>query len=167
MTSRICSVGIVLLATLGIARSALAADSRACKLLTPAELEPLVGKLPAFTSMSGLPSADICTSSSASGTRVMLRLAQTKSGGGSAEAAAKGVEAARKLGATVDVKTSGSITCSTIVPPKNLQAYGFNTTCSVAKNNQVAAVEVTVKAQKDMVSIDKLRPLAEKISTRF
>ena len=165
MISKTQSIGIALLMLGVMTGSAMAADSPACKLLTPAELEPVAGKLRAFTPMGGLPETNICTSSSTAGTRVMLRLAMRKAGGDSPEA--KGIEAAKKMGAIVDVKTSGPITCSTIIPPKNLQAYGFNTTCTVVKTGQVAGVEVTVKAQKDMVPIDKLRPLAEKMTGRF
>jgi hypothetical protein len=71
------------------------------------------------------------------------------------------------MGGQVDVKTFGSITCSTLIPPKNLEQYGFNTTCSVVKGEQVAAVEVTTQSRQDMVPIEKLRPLAEKMAGRF
>lgn len=71
------------------------------------------------------------------------------------------------MGAQVDVKTFGPITCSTMVPPASLAEHGFNTTCTVSKANAVAGIEVTAKTQKDRVSIDKLRPLAEKMASRF
>jgi hypothetical protein len=71
------------------------------------------------------------------------------------------------MGATVEVKTFGPITCSTMVPPANMNQYGYNTTCSVIKGDAVAAVEVGARFRKDMVPIDKLRPLAEKLATRF
>ena len=45
--------------------------------------------------------------------------------------------------------------------------YGFNTTCSIVKNDMVAAIEVQTKMQKDMVPIEKLQPLAEKMASRF
>jgi hypothetical protein len=96
----------------------------------------------------------------------MLRLARGAphpSGGKEAG----GIAMAKKMGAQVDVKTFGPVTCSTMIPPKNLEEYGFNTTCSVVKNGQVAAVEVTAKTQAEMVSIEKLRAVAERIAGRM
>jgi hypothetical protein len=54
-----------------------------------------------------------------------------------------------------------------MIPAKSMEAYGFNTTCSVLKGGQVGAVEVTAKSRKDMVPIERLRPLAEKIAGRL
>jgi hypothetical protein len=143
----------------------LAADNKACKLLTPAELEPVVGgKLSAFQGQS-TGTTDMCSATSTNA-KVLLRLAQKK-GGASADAAAKGLEIAKKMGATVDVKTFGPIVCSSFIPPKGKEMAGYNTTCTVSKGDAVAGVEVTVKAQKDIVSIDKLRPLADKMAGRF
>lgn len=142
-----------------------AADNKACKLLTATELEPVVGgKLSAFSAQS-YGHADICAATSANA-KVMLRWAKKKEGS-SSDAAAKGLEIAKKMGATVDVKTFGPIVCSTIIPPKGKEVYGFNTTCTVSKADAVAGVEVTAKTERDMVSIDKLRPLADKMAGRF
>jgi hypothetical protein len=69
--------------------------------------------------------------------------------------------------AKVDVKTFGPITCSTIIPAKDKEMYGFNTTCSVLKGTTVAAIEITSKSRAAMVPIEKLRPVAEKMATRF
>ncbi len=98
--------------------------------------------------------------------RVLLRAATRKAGKG-VNAEAAGIKMAEKMGAKVDVKTYGPITCSTVIPPKSLEEHGFNTTCSVLKGMQVGAVEVTAKDRKDMVPIDKLRPPAEKIGGRL
>ena len=54
-----------------------------------------------------------------------------------------------------------------MIPPKNLEQYGFNTTCSVVKGSEVAAIELTAKARKDLVPIEKLRPLAETMASRM
>jgi hypothetical protein len=152
--------GLVLLAPAFLT----AADNKACKLLTPAELEPVIGgKLSALSPQSS-GSADMCFASSPNA-KVMLRWAMKK--GAPGDAAAKGVEIARKMGATVDVKTFGPIACSTFIPPKGREVAGFNTTCTVSKGDAVAGVEVTAKTQKDMVAIDKLHPLAEKMAGRF
>ena len=79
----------------------------------------------------------------------------------------QGVEIAKQKGVQVDVKTFGPITCSTMVPPANLAQYGFNTTCTVNQSTAVAGVEVTAKSLQEMVSIERLHPLAEKMASRF
>src|SRR5260370_29675708 len=98
---------------------------------------------------------------------VMLRLAKRSDQGQGKGKEAAGIEMAKKMGAQVEVKTDGPITCSTMIPPKGLEQYGFNTTCSVLKNGQVAAIEVTAKSQKDMVAMDSLHKIAEKMAGRF
>jgi len=104
------------------------------------------------------------------GVKVLLRLKQrsadeaSKSGG---ETERKSIEIMKKMGAQVDIKTFGPVTCSTITPPASMQESGYNTTCSYRKKTGVAAVEITAKAQKDGIPIDKLRPLAEKMADRF
>lgn len=110
-----------------------------------------------------LGTADACVGQTGT-ISVVLRLAK-RSGNPGAEAA--GIETLKKMGAQVQIKTDGSITCSTTIPPRSLEQYGFNTTCSVLKNGQVAAIEVTAKSQKDLVSMDSLRAVAERMSTRF
>jgi len=140
--------------------------NKACGLLTASELESTLG---VKVSMSGSGSmedgkAELCTGESQTVT-VLLRLAKRTAGtGGDAKA---GVEAARTMGAQVDVKVFGPISCSTVVPPASLAQYGFNTTCTVSKSSAVAGVEVVTKTQKDMLSIEQLRPLAEKMVNRF
>jgi hypothetical protein len=170
MVTRNALVWTALFGMLAVVAPALAAaDNKACNLLTAAELEPVAGKLSAFSPMS-LGTAEMCTASSANA-KVMLRWAKKREsaspGGSPSDAAAKGLEIAKKMGATVDVKTFGPIVCSTLIPPKGKEMAGFNTTCTVSKGDTVAGVEVTAKAQKDMVSIDKLHPLAEKMAGRF
>ncbi len=156
--------------TVSVVAFAAAADNKACKLLTAAELEPVVGaKLSAFSAQS-YGTAEMCTATSTKAT-IMLRWAKKKdpfsAGTSSSDAAAKGLEIVKKMGATVDVKTFGPIVCSTIIPPKGKEVSGFNTTCTMSKADAVAGVEVTAKTQRDMVAIDKLRPLAEKMAGRF
>lgn len=153
---------LLLIAALTMPSAALATDNRACKLLTAAELEPVVGgKLFPFQG-SAYRTGDMCTASSATVT-VMLRLAKKEQ----ADGGAKSVDMLRRMGAKVKFKTFGLITCSTVIPPKHMQQYGFKTACSVSKTAEVAAVEVRTKNQKDMVSIDKLHPLADKMTGRF
>jgi hypothetical protein len=92
-----------------------------------------------------------------------LRLV-TRSSPEDAEAAR--IEAAKKMGAQVEVKTDGPITCWTTIPANQAQ-LGFKTTCSVLKNGHVAAIEVTAWSRQDMVSIETLRPVAESMVGRF
>jgi hypothetical protein len=139
--------------------------NKACGLLTAAELQSVVGGSVAGLKGGSMPGdVQMCTGS-APKAQVMLRIARRK--GDSAAAAAKGVEIFKKMGAQVDVKTFGPITCSSVIPPKDKQVYGFNTTCTVTKGDTVAGVEITAKNQADMVPIDKLHPLAEKMAGRF
>jgi hypothetical protein len=154
---------LALFLVLAAARPGLAAETnRACGLATAAELEAaLGGKVSALT---GGPGSPFCSAATPTVT-VMLRVA--KKTGRSPAAAAQGLALMKQMGAQVDVKTYGPITCSSIVPPKGKEAYGFNTTCSVDKATEVAAVEVTAKVQRDMVPIEKLHAVAEKIAGRF
>jgi hypothetical protein len=163
----------ILIAALACVPAAAADTNRACALVTAEELEGALGakvsglKPSGMVGEAGMPKdIQICSGSSRTAT-IMLRIAKGGGGGGSGNAAAKGIEIAKKMGAQVDVKTFGPITCSTMTPPKNLEQYGFNTTCSVVKGGQVAAIEVTAKTKNDVVPIDKLRPLAEKMASRF
>ena len=131
----------------------------ACKLLTQAEVETALGiKLSPFA-----PSGSFCGAKSDS-VSVMLRLAKSSGTQGDAK---KSLEMMKQMGMQVDVKTFGPITCSTLVPPAKMTQSGYNTTCSVTKPGSVAAIEVATKSQQSMVPIDKLRPLAEKMSPRF
>ncbi len=139
-----------------------AAADKACTLVTPAELESLVGKKVPMNG-SAVGNAHICSGHTPA-VSVMLRMAQRKPGAGN-EAA--GVAAAEAMGLQVDVKTFGPVTCSTMVPPKDKEMYGFNTTCSVLKGTTVAAIEIKSKSRAAMVPIEKLRPVPEKMATRF
>lgn len=166
MASSIRNRSVALLATAAIAGltafpCVMGAAGDPCALLTPGELQQVVGQ-----SVTGFKSSGpgICSAVSASYT-VMLRLAERKGGAGAEE---KGIAVVKQMGGQVDVKTFGPMTCSTVVPPASMvQAMGFNTTCSILKGGWVAAVEITAKAQKDVVSIEKLRPVAEKMAPRF
>ena len=141
------------------------AQNKACALVTPNELQALLGAKVSGLKGTDMPGgAGICMGQTPTA-RVTLRLAKRPEQGTGAEAA--GIEIAKKMGSQVDVKTFGPVTCSTVIPPASLAEHGFNTTCSIAKKTDVAAIEVTAKIQKDMIPIDKLRPLAEKMMERF
>ena len=139
-----------------------------CKLLTQAEIESVLGaKVVGLNAQdTGRATAQICMGTSPKGS-VMLRIAKQKSEGSPGERERKGIEIYKKMGAQVDVQTFGPITCSAVIPPKSLEAHGFNTTCTVTKGDTVAGIEITAKTRADMVPIDKLHPLAEKMPGRF
>jgi hypothetical protein len=161
---RIAFGGALLSALVAAPRAA--APNKACALAAPAELQSVLGSTVAgLKGSEPMPGVAICSGQTA-GASVMLRVSKIR-GKGSEEAAAKGIEMAKQMGVTVEVKSFGPITCSTMIPPANLAQYGYNTTCSVTKAGDVAAIEVTAKTRKDMVSIETLRPLAEKFAQRF
>lgn len=133
-----------------------------CTLVTPAEIESATGLK--VTGLTKSPAGPLCMGQAGAAT-VMLRIAKSS---GAAGREAKGAEQIKKMGGQVDVKSSGAVTCSSFDPPPAMAAQvGFNTTCSVTKDKTVAAIEITVKEKKDAIPIDKLRPLAEKMATRF
>jgi hypothetical protein len=166
----LAGVPATLLALLAAAPPLAAQANKACGLLTAAEIESaLAAKPSAFREGAGTGAvskadAQLCTAETPTAT-VLLRWA--KKSGPTSDNAAKGVAMAKQMGAQVEVKTFGPITCSSLIPPKTLEQYGFNTTCSVDKGNEIAAVEVTAKTQKGMVSIENLHLLAEKLKNRF
>jgi hypothetical protein len=147
-----------------------AGANKACGLVTPSELESVLGGNVRMNASVPMPDGktEICTGQAPT-TSVTLRLVTGLDPGrdrsGSKEKA--GIELFKKMGAKVDVKIFGPITCSTIEPPGEQMEKGINTTCTVSKDAAVAGIEVTAKRQKDMVSIDQLRPLAEKMAARF
>jgi hypothetical protein len=144
-----------------------AADNKACGLATATELESALGGKVGALHGSSMPGSDaqICSGATPQA-QVMLRLARRKEGSEGKEA--KGVQIAKQMGAQVDVKTFGPVTCSTFIPPENMQARaGFNTTCTMKKGDMVAGIEITTRSRAAMVPIDKLRPIAEKMPSRF
>jgi len=147
-----------------------AAGNKACELLTLSELEAVLGTKVTLNSDGAVTGGKTahCTGQ-APAAAVMLRLVTGLEAGrdrtGSKEK--KGLEMFKQQGVKVDVKTFGPITCSTVVPPENLAQLGFNTTCTVTKETAVAGIEVLVKNQKDIIPIEKLHPLAEKMAGRF
>jgi hypothetical protein len=159
---------MALIATLLLPTFLIAADNKACKLLTAAELEPVVGgKLAAFKAF-GWEGVDQCYASTGNAT-VVLRWDKQKNptSEGPSARVAKHLAMLKEAGATVDVKTFGAVTCFTLIPSKSMPTYGLDTFCMVSKGDEVASVLITVWTEKDLVPIDKLHPLAEKMAGRF
>lgn len=163
-------VCVGMIAVMVPASSDAADGNKACGLLAPSELEAVLGTKVSLSGGSGIvvERVELCTGKTATAT-VMLRLVtgldpgRDRSGG----TEKKGIEMVKQMGAQVDVKTFGPITCSTMVPPANLAHLGFGTTCTLSKETTVAGIEVQTKSQKDMISIERLHPLAEKMAGRF
>ncbi len=153
------------------ARAAAQTNANACSLATTDELRAALGAKMVGLLLSaddlraalGYPGGVSTCSGDTPAAAIGLRLT-TGSGPEGAEAA--GIEAAKKMGAQVEVKTDGPITCWTTIPA-NLAQLGFKTTCSVSKNGSVAAIEVIAWSRQDMVSIERLRSVAKKMTGRF
>ena len=111
---------------------------------------------------------DLCTGRSATA-EIVLRLRTGLDPGRdrTGQKERKGLELIKKMGAQVDVKTFGPVVCSTIIPTGEMAKVGYNTTCTVSKDTAVAGIEVQVAKQTDMIPIERLRPLAEKMAARF
>src|SRR5262245_49074910 len=156
---------VIVCAMVAQASMAQAPANKACGLVTEAELQSALGSTVTLKAGS-MGDVQTCGGESQSA-RVLLRFFKRSTDpSGSAEQA--GIDAIRKMGAQVDVKTSGGIMCMTAVPPANLAAMGFGTTCTVtSKAPTFAVIEITAKTQKDMVPMEKLRAVAEKMASRF
>ncbi len=145
--------------------TAQAPGNKACALVTDADLQAALGAKVSLKPGS-LGAAQICSGQTA-GVSVMVRFF-TRTGDPAGNREQAGIDAIKKMGAQVDVKTAGGITCMTAVPPANMAAMGFGTTCTVtSKAPNFAVIEIRATAQKDMVPIDKLRPVADKMASRF
>jgi hypothetical protein len=77
------------------------------------------------------------------------------------------MEMLKQMGGRVEVKTFGPIVCSTVEPPSDKQQMGYNTTCTVNKDTAMASIEFTANKKQDMLPIDRVRGLAEKMAERF
>jgi hypothetical protein len=142
-----------------------------CKLLTPAEIEGVLGfKVSGFTRGSAPGGTMTCNGEAGKRMSVGLVLSIQKPGDpkipdlmGWLENQSR--EGAKRIGAQLDVKRFGSsILCTAMTTPKH---GPYNTQCMAVKPTSTAMITVLVPTQQEMVSMDKLRPLAEKMAARF
>jgi len=156
---------LVVIAMAVRAGMAQAPTNNACGLLTDAELQSVLG-MKGMLKAGTIGEIQTCGGETQSA-KVLLRFfKRTTDPSGKKEQA--GIEATKKMGVQVDAKTSGGILCMATVPPANLAAMGFGTSCTVtSKAPMFAVIEVTSKTQKDMVPMEKLRVVAEKMASRF
>jgi hypothetical protein len=149
-----------------------AAQVDPCKLLTPAEIESVLGiKVPKFTHGSVQGSNTVtCNGDAVKGTSVGMMFAAPKPGDPKIADPLSWIESysrdsAKAIGAQLNMQRFGSsIICTQLITPK--QGL-FNTQCYAVKPPNMAAVTALVPTQQEMVPMDKLRPLAEKMLGRF
>ena len=138
-------------------------QGKPCDLASPADIEAALGAKPTL-SASTLPNGvEMCSGKAGSSTVTVRRFKRTADPSGEKEKA--GIEMLKKMGATVEVKKFGPITCLSAAPGGQLAGHGFTTSCTAAKPPMFAVIEVA--DPKAAVSMDKLRPVAEKMMTRF
>jgi hypothetical protein len=159
---RIHHVAVALLCTL-TGLDVWAAD--ACALLKPDEIRAaLGGEQGAFTA-SNVGALAMCRGQS--GRYAVLIRSAASSKQTSTDAAKQGIEAMRKMGAQVDVKTEGDLTCMTLVAPAAAPQLGVNTTCTIARGGHLTGVEVTGPAGTPLAGMDVVRGLVEKAVGRL
>jgi hypothetical protein len=154
-----------------------AAQVDPCKLLTPAEIEnALGGKLSAYSGNSPMSAAmPTCAGGilpKRMSVMVMFAAGDAKSAADPKWADPLGYleqlsrQSADSIKAKMEAKRFGSsILCTTLIPPKQ---GPYTTQCmAVKKPTGMATITVLVSSQQDMVSMDALRPLAEKMLGRF
>jgi hypothetical protein len=142
-----------------------------CSLLTPAEIESALGvKVSGFGGNSQIGPTQTCTGAGDKRMSVMLMVVTQKPGDpkvadpmGFLENQSR--QSAKSINAQMEVKKFGSsILCTTLIPPKQ---GPYSTQCMVIKPPSMASIGILVATQQDMVSMDKLALLAEKMAGRF
>jgi hypothetical protein len=146
-----------------------------CSLLKPSEVESALGVKVSGLDVSGqMGGMQTCSGIVPNRMQVMLMFAgagatkpnDPKWADPLAELERQSRESAKSIGAQMDVKRFGdSILCTTLIPPKQ---GPYSTQCmAVKKPTGMASISVLVGKQQDMVPIEKLRPLAEKMQGRL
>ena len=168
MIRAICTFSLLAsAATLSSAPELVAQTSpgKACGLVTESEIQSVLGAKVTLKN-GAIGDVQTCNGEAPTATMTIRLFRRTGDPSGAKEKA--GIEAIKKMGAQVDVKSSGGTTCMTTVPPANMAQYGLSTSCTVTnKAPMFAIIEIQAKTQKDMASMEKLRSVAEKMATRF
>jgi hypothetical protein len=138
----------------------------ACALLKPAEIgAALGGKAGAFAPSAAAPGASFCRGQVGKFS-VLVRIG-TRKPGDTGEKEKKGIEMVRRMGAQVEVKTEGDLTCSKLSSPPQLAELGNSVTCTVIKAGNVVGVEVSAAAAADLPAIGPVRSLANTAASRL
>ena len=139
-----------------------------CSLLTPAEIESVIGvKVSGLSAPSQMGVTQICSGAASKRMSVMLMYVTSdqKVADPLGYLEAESRKSANSIGAKLDVKRAGNILCTALIPPKQ---GPYATQCMVVKPpSSMAAITTMVPAQQDMVPIEKLLPLAQKMVGRF
>ena len=145
-----------------------------CKLLTAAEIESALGAKITFAGNRQMGDMPTCAGAAPNRMSVMVMFAA-----GDAKSAADpkwadplgyleqmSRQSANSIKAQLDAKRFGSsILCTALIPPK---PGPYSTQCmAVKKPTGMATITILVSSQQNMVPMDKLRPLAEKMLGRF
>ena len=160
------------IALLMLAASSLAtAQSRnPCTLLSKAEIESVVGgPISGLDGSNNMGGTQACSGVAKNRMSVMIMYVTSNQNQKVADPMgyleAESRKSAQSIGAQMDVKKFGPILCTTLIPPKQ---GPYSTQCMVLKPpSSMASIAVLVATQQEMVSIDKLHILAEKMLGRF
>ena len=155
---RSATIAAVLIACAATANTATAQTNKACGLLTAAEIEAGLG----FKSTLS-PNPGGCMGPTPTHHVVSLELKAATPPGPNDEATF--TQFLKAQGIQPEFKKFGPTTCWTGTPQKAGVAFG--TSCSITKGAQTATISVTAGAAKDVVPVEKLRLLAEKMAPRL
>ena len=152
-----------------------AAQVDPCKLLTQAEIESALGAKATFAGTAQWGATPTCAGGSAA--KKMSILVMFSPGDATKANDPKWADplgyleqisrqSADSIKAKMEAKRFGSsILCTTLIPPKQ---GPYSTQCMVVKKpTGMASIGILVPTQQDMVSMDALRPLAEKMLGRL
>ncbi|HUL75549.1 MAG TPA: hypothetical protein VLT86_20720 [Vicinamibacterales bacterium] len=146
-----------------------AGPNPACALVTPAEIEAIVGAK--VTRLVNGPSdlgngVEVCTGT-AGDVAITIRFVPNPSDAG-ARATVRVVDYARQMGSQIEATTAGPIACYTITPPEQMaQATPAGTMCSVRTPSRMAVIELSTKSPEGPVPMSKVQALARKILKRL
>ncbi|HMF92073.1 MAG TPA: hypothetical protein VKL40_15620 [Candidatus Angelobacter sp.] len=171
MNRLIIAVTVLVMTCVPVAR----AQVDPCKLLTPAEIESALGTKVTFAGSAQWGATPTCAGGAAPkhmSVMVMFSPGDAAKANDPKWADPLGYleqmsrQSANSIKAQLDAKRFGSsILCTALIPPKQ---GPYSTQCmAVKKPTGMATITVLVPAQQDMVSMDTLRPLAEKMLGRF
>ena len=158
---RSAMTAIVLVACAGAANTATAQTNKACGLLTATEIEAGLGfkstLSPNSTGLGG------CMGPTPTHHMVSVELKAARTPGPNDEATF--IQFMKTQGVQAEFKKFGSTTCWTGTAQKADVAFG--TSCAITKGAQTAIISVTAGSAKEMVPVEKLHVLAEKMASRL
>ena len=157
-----------ILATLLLALAPIAfAQNKACDLVSPEEIQAVVGAKPTMKGGDASPTGvEVCTGKAGAST-VTIRLYPKVDDAEKEKDAAK-LDGLKKAGATVESRRVAGFNCMELRPGGKAAREPYRTSCatnSSKKSPQYAVVEVANPSTS--VEMKKLAPLAESIAARL